>query len=124
MKKEFVLFCLVGGVNTGIDLAVFFALTSGLDLSIIVANVLAWFVAVQFSYVANARLTFKASETALSVAGLVKFMLASVVGMVVATAVLVWLNSLLPLVAAKLFSIAAGVVFNFFLSRYFVFSAR
>lgn len=124
MKKEFVLFCLVGGVNTGIDLAVFFALTSVLDLSIITANVLAWFVAVQFSYYANARLTFKVGDNGLNFAGLVKFMLASIVGMVVATAVLVWLNTLLPLLLAKLCSIAAGVVFNFFLARYFVFSAR
>lgn len=124
MKKEFVLFCLVGGVNTGIDLAVFFVLASALDLSIIVANVLAWFVAVQFSYCANARLTFKASGASLSIAGLVKFMLASLVGMVVATLVLVWLSTLLPLLLAKLCSIAAGVAFNFFLSRYFVFSAH
>ena len=55
-------FALVGVVNTAIDLAVFVAAYNWLHLSLIPANLLAWFVAVSFSYVLNSTFTFAAES--------------------------------------------------------------
>ena len=66
-KRELLLikatsFALVGVVNTGIDLAVFVFAYNFLHLALIPANVLAWFVAVSFSYVLNSTITFAAES--------------------------------------------------------------
>jgi putative flippase GtrA len=51
-------FALVGVVNASVDAAVFFLLLGYVTASLVLANVLAWVVAVSGSYVLNSFITF------------------------------------------------------------------
>ncbi len=83
-------FALVGVVNTAIDLAVFLAAYNLLELTLIPANVLAWFVAVSCSYVMNSTITFAAeSGRKLRWRDYGTFVASGVVGVIANTATLV-----------------------------------
>ena len=123
MPKQFLTFCTIGLVNTAVDFIVFFLAIEWLTDNRIIANILAWFVAVQLSYVMNSRFTFGESPQQLNLKALAKFMLSGVVGLVVATVSLVVLSQFMPLMLAKLISIGIGLIFNFTLAKYFVFSS-
>ena len=69
-------FGLVGLVNAGVDATVFFLALATVTRSLVVANVLAWLVAVTSSYVLNSRFTFAArAGGALSLKGYLMFAL-------------------------------------------------
>ena len=123
-SKEFFTFCLIGALNTAVDFAVFFLAIKLLGADKITANVLAWFVAVQLSYVLNSRLTFSESSHQLNFKDLTKFMLSGIVGMIVATVCLLVLSQFTGLVVSKLVSIMIGLVFNFTLAKHFVFKSN
>ena len=122
MPKQFLAFCTIGFVNTAVDFIVFFMAIALLSADTIVANIIAWFVAVQLSYVMNSRLTFREDYHQLNFKDLAKFMLSGIVGLIVATASLLILNQFMDLMLAKIISIFIGLVFNFTLAKYFVFS--
>jgi len=124
LSREFLAFCTIGVVNTVVDFAVFFLAIELLGADKITANVLAWFFAVQLSYVLNSRLTFTQAAHQLNFKALGKFMLSGIVGMVVATLALLLLSQFMHLMLAKLVSIFIGLVFNFSLAKYFVFGDR
>lgn len=122
--REFLTFCAIGVLNTAVDFAVFFLAIEWLTESKIIANVLAWFVAVQLSYVLNARLTFQETSHRLNIKALAKFMLSGIVGLIVATTSLLILSQFTHLILAKLLSIVIGLVFNFTLAKHFVFTNK
>jgi putative flippase GtrA len=99
-------FALVGVVNTAIDFSVFWTAAHFLGWPLVPANVLAWLVAVSFSYAMN---SFAASGVA---------------GMVSSTATLFALSYVMPVLAAKLISIAVSFAVNFSLSHFVVFRTR
>lgn len=123
MKIQFLKFCIVGVGNTGLDMLIFYLCVQYMALFPAYANVCAWLVAVQFSYLANALFTFSAGNgrSGLSIQGLLTFMTASVGGMLVATAVLMLAQTVTTVWLAKLISIAVALFFNFFLAKHFVF---
>lgn len=117
-------FGLVGLVNAGVDAAVFFLALATLTRSLVVANVLAWLVAVTSSYVLNSRFTFAARAGGqLRLKGYLMFTLTQSGGLAANTLVLLATAPHVPLVLAKLFAIAAGFVVNFSLARGVVFRA-
>lgn len=122
--REFLTFCAIGVLNTAVDFAVFFLAIEWLTESKIIANVLAWFVAVQLSYVLNARLTFQETSHRLNIKALAKFILSGIVGLIVATTSLLILSQFTHLILAKLLSIVIGLVFNFTLAKHFVFTNK
>ena len=122
MPKQFLAFCTIGIVNTAVDFIVFFMAIALLSSDTIVANILAWFVAVQLSYVMNSRFTFREDSHQLNFNHLAKFMLSGIVGLIVATASLLFLTQFMDLMLAKLLSIFIGLLFNFTLAKYFVFT--
>src|SRR5690606_31520628 len=61
LSSKAVRFAAVGIANSGIDFAVFTALAWA-GIPALIANVLAWAVAVTFSYAVNSRWTFEADE--------------------------------------------------------------
>lgn len=118
-------FGLVGLANAGVDAAVFFLALATVTGSLLVANVLAWLVAVTSSYVLNSRFTFAARTGGeLSLMNYLVFALTQSGGLAANTLVLLATAPYVPLVLAKLFAIAAGFVVNFSLARGLVFRAR
>ena len=118
-------FALVGVVNTVIDLAVFLAAYNLLGLNLVVANVLAWFVAVSFSYVMNSIITFAAeSGRQLRWRDYFTFVGSGVIGVIANTATLVLASYVVPVLVAKLMAIGVSFLVNFTLSHFVVFRKR
>jgi putative flippase GtrA len=118
-------FAMVGVVNTAIDFSVFWTTVHFLGWPLVPANVLAWLVAVSFSYVMNSFITFgPESGRILRWRDYATFLASGVAGMVASTATLFALSYVMPLLAAKLISIAISFVVNFSLSHFVVFRAR
>jgi putative flippase GtrA len=118
-------FALVGVVNTGIDLAVFVFAYNFLHLALIPANVLAWFVAVSFSYVLNSTITFAAeSGRKLRWRDYGVFAGSGVVGVVANTTTLVLASYVVPVWVAKAMAIGVSFLVNFSMSHFVVFRKK
>ena len=141
-------FAAIGVVNAVIDASVFFlsyaALGSFAGLAgimrqiadlcpcggvptvrLVVANVIAWLVAVSGSYVMNSFITFAAeSGRQLRLRDYLTFGASGIVGLIANTAVLVLAAQAMPVWAAKGLAILASFVVNFSLSHFVVFRAR
>ena len=118
-------FALIGVVNTLVDYGVFLFAYYVLALPLILANVLAWAVAVSGSYVMNSFITFAAeSGRRLAWRSYGTFAASGIAGVIVNTATLVAASRWLPVPAAKLIAILASFVVNFSLSHFVVFRRR
>ena len=118
-------FAMVGVVNTAIDFSVFWTTARWLGWPLVPANVLAWLVAVTFSYAMNSLFTFgPESGRVLRWRDYLTFAASGVAGMVSSTATLFALSYVMPLLVAKLISILVSFAVNFSLSHFVVFKAR
>ena len=118
-------FAAVGVVNTGVDFSVFWSTANYLGWPLVPANVLAWLVAVSFSYMMNSFVTFgPESGRVLRWRDYLSFAASGVAGMVSSTAVLFALSYVMPLLVAKLASIVVSFAVNFSLSHFVVFRVR
>jgi putative flippase GtrA len=118
-------FAFVGIINTVIDFSVFWTAATYLQWPLVPANVLAWLVAVSFSYAMNSFTTFgPESGGVLRWRDYGTFIASGVAGMVASTTTLFLLSYVLPVLAAKLISILVSFVVNFSLSHFVVFKAR
>ncbi|HEY7459104.1 MAG TPA: GtrA family protein [Xanthobacteraceae bacterium] len=118
-------FGLVGFVNAGVDAAIFFTALATVTSSLVIANAMAWVVAVTCSYVLNARFTF-ADHSARGLRGgdYLAFALTQAGGFIAHTLVLVASAPHVPLVVAKVLGIGVGFLVNFSLARTIVFRTR
>jgi putative flippase GtrA len=92
------------------------------DARAILANVVAWVVAVSGSYVMNSFYTFAAeSGRKLSCRAYFAFAASGVLGLITDTTVLLIASRFLPIMLAKLVAIGAGFVVNFSMSHFVVF---
>lgn len=117
-------FALVGLINSAIDFGVFSFAYYYLGLPIILANTLAWIVAVTGSYVMNTTITFAAeSGRKLGFRRYVGFALSQFAGFLANTATVWCLVELvhIPAWAAKVAAIAVSFGVNFSLSHFLVF---
>jgi putative flippase GtrA len=120
-------FGLVGLVNSAIDFAVFSFAYYYLGLPIIVANAMAWIVAVTASYVMNTTITFAAeSGRSLGFCRYLGFAVSQFAGFLANTATVWCLVELahIPAWAGKVVAIGVSFVVNFSLSHFVVFRAR
>jgi len=141
-------FALVGVVNTLVDAAVFFAgytfltvspgagatigwlagtchCAGASTLTLIVANVFSWLVAISGSYVMNSFITFAAeSGRQLRVKAYATFVASGVIGATANTTTLVLAAYFVPVWAAKGLAILVSFVFNFSMSHFVVFRRR
>ena len=118
-------FAMVGVVNTAIDFSVFWTVAEFLGWPLVPSNVLAWLVAVSFSYAMNSFTTFgPESGRILRWRDYGTFIASGVAGMVCSTATLFAMSFVLPVLAAKLISILVSFVVNFSLSHFVVFRKR
>ncbi len=119
-------FGLVGLVNSAVDFAVFSFAYYYLGLPLIVANTLAWLIAVSGSYVMNSTITFAhESGRKLALDRYFGFALSQVAGFLANTATVWGLVELIhiPAWAAKVAAIAVSFAVNFSLSHFVVFRA-
>lgn len=109
----------IGVLNTALHWVVFFALYYGLTLSQAAANLVAFLVAVTFSFFMNARYTFKAQATRSRYAWFVGFMacLSFLTGYL---ADQLQLAPLLTMIAFSALSLVAGFIYT----NYFVFRSN
>jgi len=118
-------FAIVGLVNTVVDFSVFWITATQLHWPLVPANVLAWFVAVTFSYAMNSFTTFaRESGRILRWRDYAAFAASGVAGMVSSTATLFALSYFLPLLVAKAISILVSFAVNFSLSHFVVFRRK
>ena len=118
-------FALVGLANLVVDFGIFSFAYFYLALPILVANSIAWCVAVSGSYVMNSMTTF-ASESGrqLRMKDYGNFVVSQIGGLIVSSTVLLVASYYVPVVLAKLFAIGIGFLVNFSLSNFFVFRRR
>ncbi len=115
-------FASIGVVNTLIDLCLFLLSLKYLTSSLIVANVLAWTVAVTGSYVMNSFITFAAeSGRRLNRRAYATFVASQILGLLAATATLVLAAKAMPVLYAKLLAIGVSFLVNFSISHFVVF---
>jgi putative flippase GtrA len=118
-------FAIVGVLNTAIDFSIFWTAARFLGWPLVPANVLAWLVAVTFSYMMNSFFTFgPESGRILRWRDYATFAASGIAGMVASTATLFALSYVLPVLVAKLLSILVSFVVNFSLSHFVVFRVR
>jgi len=116
---------MVGVVNTVIDFSVFWTVARYLGWPLVPSNVLAWLVAVTFSYMMNSFITlWPESVLVLPRRDYMTFVASGVAGMVASTATLFALSFVLPVLLAKLISIGVSFEVNFSLSHFVVFKTR
>ena len=117
-------FAAVGAANSLIDFTVFTLAHLGLAVALVPANVIAYAVAATFSYLANSRWTFGGRNAARSPRDFVIFQLVNLVGLVLATTVLVLLARHMPVLLAKLFAVAVSFAWSFNVLNRLVWPAR
>ncbi|MBR1157398.1 GtrA family protein [Bradyrhizobium sp. JYMT SZCCT0428] len=118
-------FASIGVVNVLVDVSAFTFFVQVVHLQLIPSNILAWIVAVTGSYMMNSKITF-GHETGglLSVGRYLRFAASGILGVVIATTVLVVLSRYTTIPIAKLASIASAFSMNFCMSHFFVFRAQ
>ncbi|MFZ5690422.1 MAG: GtrA family protein [Pseudomonadota bacterium] len=115
-------FASVGVVNSLVDLGLFLLALKYLTGSLVVANVLAWTVAVSGSYAMNSFITFAAeSGRRLTARAYLAFVASQVLGLIAATTTLVLAALILPVLYAKLLAIGVSFLVNFSISHFVVF---
>jgi putative flippase GtrA len=117
-------FGVVGALNTVLDALVFVVLALGAGLPVWLANILAWTVAVQQSYVLNGVWTFRRPWRELvdhvTYGG---FVAGGLLALTVTTVVVTLAALVMPVLPAKGVAILAGMAFNY-LASHFIFHAR
>jgi putative flippase GtrA len=118
---EFLKFCTVGAVNTGIDLAVF-AVLSSWGFSLLMAHILSYTCGGLNSFLLNKSWTFKQSGQ--TSGQLTKFLLLNFLTLMITYGLMAWVYNLLalPMLICKLVAIGGGLVLNFAGSRLWVFT--
>lgn len=118
-------FAVVGSINATIDLAVFAALLYVVGWSPIAAHTAGFCAAVVNSYILNKIWTFEDGDWSRQALwrGL-RFLLVALGGWLVGAIVIAILVPTIPALAAKLVAIFATFVWNYTLSRLWVFAAR
>lgn len=118
-------FAMIGLMNTGIDFGVFTFTHYYLGWPILVANPIAWIIAVSNSYVMNSMITF-AAETGrkLNVKAYGTFILSQAGGLIANTITVFILSYFMPAYLAKIPAIGASFIVDFTLSHLVVFRRR
>lgn len=120
-QQEFLRFCAVGAINSGIDFTVF-ALLYAWGVPLFPAHTVSYSCGVINSFLLNQKWTFKGLHP--NPRGqFVRFIVLNLFTLAITYGLLVWFHYNLgwPMLASRLFSIAGSVVLNFVGSRLWVF---
>lgn len=119
-QASFVKFCIVGGINTLIDLAVFSLLFYALSVPLLAANTAGFCAGVLNSYLMNKAWTFgdRAPHTPKT---FILFIGVALGGLGISSLTIWVLAGLVPVLLAKLAACGASMVWNYGLTRFVVF---
>jgi putative flippase GtrA len=118
-------FAVIGLFNTGVDFGLFAIGYRYFGLTLVVANIVSWMIAVSGSYALNSMTTFAAeSGRRLQLKAYGVFVLSGVAGLIANTTTLVVLSYVMPVLIAKLVAIGVSFVVNFSLSHFVVFRGK
>ncbi len=120
LSQGFIRFGLVGVINTGVDLGVFSLLYRVADLDPLLANGIAFFLAVTNSYVLNHHWTFRQSNS-ISFSAYTRFVVLNIGGLLIGTLAILMLGEFMALEFAKLIATVVTFIWNFITSKLFVF---
>ncbi|MGE5302298.1 MAG: GtrA family protein [Alphaproteobacteria bacterium] len=125
VSRKAVSFALIGVVNTLVDFAVFSIAWGLVELSPLLSNLLAWFIAASGSYLMNCLITFaEESGGKIGLRTYLGFLASGVAGLIAGTAVLLIAATLAPVLLAKLVAMVASFALNFLLSHFLIFPPR
>jgi putative flippase GtrA len=118
-------FAVVGVINAAIDFGVFSFAYYVLELPIVLANVVAWAIAVTGSYVMNSLITFaRESGRELRLTAYLHFAASQSAGLVANTITVLVASYFMPVLLGKVLAIGASFLVNFSLSHFVVFRKR
>lgn len=118
LPSKAIRFAVVGLANSGIDFLVFVVLATA-GFPALLANLLAWAVAVSFSFAVNSRWTFESAGTLRRERSFLRFALSgAAISLGSSSLALVVLAPIIGLVPAKIVGIVVGAVVNFFAARW------
>jgi len=118
LSTKAIRFAVVGIANSGIDFLVFAVLT-WMGLAALLANVLAWAVAVSFSFAVNSRWTFESARNLRREKSFLRFALSgAAISLGSSSLALVLLSPFIGVLPAKLVGIVVGAILNFFAARW------
>jgi putative flippase GtrA len=124
LGREFLRFGLVGVVNTALDFCLFVLLYRWAGLEPLLANGLAFAVAVSNSYLMNHHWTFARSGGERSFLAYARFVVLNAGGLLLGTLAILVLGEYMLPELAKLVATLLTLVWNFTSSRHFVFKPR
>jgi putative flippase GtrA len=111
-------FVIVGLMNTVIDMAVFAVVLSA-GARPLAANVIAWAVAITFSYVINSRWSFERHETLSATKSVLRFVsLGALISLGVSSGVIATLAGWIGVWPAKILGVVLAAILNFFAARW------
>jgi len=123
--KQIILYIFFGALTTAVNFAVFFILTRWLGASLVVANVMAWIIAVLFAYVTNRRWVFESKVTGFFpvLKEMCSFIAARIFSGIVDTVLMVILVDWLFIydMTAKILVGIIVIILNFILSKWIIF---
>lgn len=121
---EFVRFGLVGVLNTAIDLGSFSLLYRLAGLEPLLANGIAFLIAVSNSYWLNRRWTFRQQHEVRGFAAYSRYVLLNIGGLIIGTLAIVLLSRFMIPELAKVIASLLTLIWNFASSKYFIFRDR
>jgi putative flippase GtrA len=122
-SQNFLRYCVVGVINTGIDFCTFMTLFYGLGWPLLAANTAGFSMASVNSYFMNRTWTFRDGSKA-SAHQFARFMIVMISGLGVSSAVIWGLNHYMAAWLAKVFAIGAGLTWNYCGMTLFIFGKR
>ena len=122
MNLEFIRFGLVGVINTAVDFCIFVLFYRGFGIDPLIANGIAFLVAVTNSYLMNHRWTFRRPGNTLTFSAYVRFVALNTGGLLIGTLAILLLEGVLPLEFAKLIAAGFTLLWNYTSSKLFVFN--
>lgn len=125
MWAKLIKYGLIGISNALIDFALYGAFIRLFHLNPIISNILAWLVAVQFSYIMNSLITFRQNFTQiLSARKWIMFILSGWAALLASTVILYILLPYAGVYGAKILAIFASFAVGFLMNNFIVFKER
>ena len=123
--SRFILYCVVGGINTIIDLSIFVFLTTSEKMAPPLANVISYTTALIISFLLNRNFTFRATAYWLMPAAqFYRFVAVNLVSLAGSTAAIWMLSTTIVPIAAKLVTAPFVVAWGFLAVRLIVFRPK
>ncbi len=122
LNAAFIRYIIVGGIGYLIELTILFLLTENLNMWYIYSNIISNFIALVFSYVINNYWTFKIKKFVIK--KVLILLGVHICNVIVCSAILYFLASICDMfyLLSKIFTTLLSCVWNYFISKYVVYS--